>query len=287
MRAWLLVTFTICTLVATGTTDALADAPDSGTPRWPLAVRLLSYGPYVDEGWAHLESIGVHYVFLSVPTAEEKADIRAKLERHHLKPLVFRGNADLASQDFAGQIRPQLETCREFGVKYLFLSAKRGEVPKEEAYNRLRTAGDIARENGVIIVLETHPDLGTNGTTQVETMQAIRHPNVRVNFDTANITYYNHDTTAVAELRKSIGYVATVEFKDHTGAFETWDFPVLGKGVVDFPEIVRLLRQAAYEGPVTIEFEGTKGVELTREQLFQAIADSVAYARSLGVFEGD
>jgi len=266
---------------------SFADPAENEPPRWPLAVRLLSYGPYLDEGWAHLESIGIHHVFLSVPAPEEKADIRAKLEQHHLKPVVFRGSADLASPDFTDQIRPQLETCREFGVKYLFLSAKRGDTPKEEAYKRLRAAGDIARDNSVTIVLETHPDLGTNGTVQIETMQAIRHPNIRVNFDTANITYYNRDTTAVAELKKSIGYVATVEFKDHTGAFETWDFPVLGKGVVNFPEIVRLLRQAAYEGPVTIEFEGTKGVELTKEQLFQAIADSVAYARSLGVFDGD
>lgn len=264
-----------------------AEAAEHEPPRWPLAVRLLSYGPYIEEGWAHLESMGVRHVFLSVPTSEEKAEIRAKLQAHHLQPVVFRGNADLASPDFSDQIRPQLETCREFGVKYLFLSAKRGETPKEEAYRRLRAAGDIARENGVIIALETHPDLGTNGRVQVETMQAIRHPNIRVNFDTANITYYNRDTSAVAELKTSIGYVATVEFKDHTGAWETWDFPVLGKGVVDFPEIVRLLRQAAYEGPVTIEFEGTKGVELTKEQLFQAIADSVSYARSLGVFEGD
>ncbi len=260
-------------------------AQENDTPKWPLAVRLLSYGPYLEEGWAHLASIGVHYVFLSVPGPEEKANIRAKLEQHKLTPVVFRGSADLSSADFVNQIRPQLETCREFGVKYLFLSAKRGETPKEEAYQRLRAAGEVARENGVIIVLETHPDLGTNGTVQVETMQAVRHPNVRVNFDTANITYYNRDTTAEAELTKSLGYVATVEFKDHTGAFETWDFPVLGKGIVNFPQIVRMLRQAAYDGLITIEFEGTKGVELTKEQLFQAIADSVAYARSLGVFE--
>ena len=46
-----------------------------------------------------------------------------------------------------------------------------------------------------------------------------------------------------------------------------------------------LLRESGYAGPVTIEFEGTKGVELTREQTLQAIADSVAFVRSLGGFD--
>jgi inosose dehydratase len=116
-------------------------------------------------------------------------------------------------------------------------------------------------------------------------MQAVNHPNVRVNFDTANVTYYNTNTTAVDELRKSIGYVATVEFKDHTGGFETWDFPVLGQGVVDIPRIISMLRESEYTGPVTLEFEGTKGVELSQEQTLQAIADCVAYARSVGDFK--
>ena len=69
------------------------------------------------------------------------------------------------------------------------------------------------------------------------------------------------------------------------GGFEAWDFPVAGKGTVDFPAIVTVLREHKYAGPVTIEFEGTKGVELTEAQLKQAIADSVAYVRSLGPFD--
>ncbi len=171
------------------------------------------------------------------------------------------------------------------GVKYMFLSAKRGEAPKDAAYERLRAAGDVAREHGVTIALETHPDLGTNGDVQLETMRAIDHPNVRVNFDTANITYYNKDTSAVLELAKIIDYVATIEFKDHSGEFETWDFPVLGQGVVDFPQVVKMLKEHGYAGPVTLEFEGTQGVTLNETEQELAIAESVAYARALASFK--
>lgn len=244
----------------------------------------MSYGDYQDAGWAHLQQIGVKYIFMQVPGPGEVEAAQQKLKPYGLTPLVFRGSADLSKDAFAEELEPQLAVCEQMGVKYLFLSAKRGDSPLEAAYERLRGAGDAAKAHGVIIGLETHPDLGTNGAVQVETMQAVNHPNIRVNFDTANITYYNENTTAVDELKKSIDYVATVEFKDHTGGLETWDFPVLGKGIVDIPAIIAMLREKGYSGPVTLEFEGTKGVELTQEQTLQAIADCVAYARSIGNF---
>ena len=98
------------------------------------------------------------------------------------------------------------------------------------ACDRLRQAGDVARKHGVTISLETHPDLGTNARTHLEPMKTIHHPNVRVNFDTGNITFYNRGTDAVTELKQIVDYVATVEVKDHSGQYMTWNFPALGKG---------------------------------------------------------
>lgn len=260
-------------------------AQQGDAPAWPLAVRIMSYGDFQDAAWEHLPSIGVKYLFMSVPKVDEVEATKLKLKAHGLTPLVFRGSADLSRDSFVEELGSQLDACETMGVHYLFLSAKRGDASKETAYARLRAAGDAAKARGVVIALETHPDLGTNGDVQVETMKAIDHPNVRVNFDTANITYYNEGTTALDELTKSIEYVGTVELKDHTGGLETWDFPMLGKGRVDFPAILALLREHEYRGPITLEFEGTKGVTLDKDQTLQAIADSVAYARTLGQFE--
>lgn len=257
----------------------------SAQPPWPLAVRIHSYGEYQEAAWTHLPQIGVKYLFLSVPEPGEVDATLKKLQTHGLKPLVLRGSAELSKESFVEDITPQLATCKKMGVKYMFLSAKRGETPKEGAYARLRAAGDVAKLHGVTIGLETHPDLGTNGAIQVETMKAVNHPHIRVNFDTANITYYNKETSAIDELKKSVGFLATVEFKDHSGGFETWVFPPVGQGTTDFPAIIRLLEENRYAGPVTIEFEGTKGVELSELETKLAIAESVARVRSLGNFD--
>jgi len=251
----------------------------------PIGVRILSYGKYQECAWTHLPSIGVKYIFIPVPPADQVADTIKKLDEHNLKVLVMRGEADLTQDTCIQQLEEQFKICSQMGVHFLFLSAKRHETPKEVVYERLHRAGDIAEKYNVTIVLETHPDLGTNGDIQIETMKAINHPRVRVNFDTGNITYYNQNTDAVAELKKSIPYVATVEFKDHTSEFETWNFPPLGQGKVNFPEILNILKEHHYNGPITIEFEGIKDVELSESQIKEAIESSVKYLRSLGCFK--
>lgn len=250
----------------------------------PLACRLSSYGKFQDAAWTHLPAIGIKYLFLSVPAPAEIEQTLSRLARHALTPLVLRGEADLSMPSSVDTLSSQLGTCQKMGVRYLFLSPKHGNAPKETAYKHLREAGDIAQSLGVTISLETHPDLGTNGDVHLETMKAVNHPNVRVNFDTGNITYYNRDRNAVDELRKVVDYAATVELKDHNGAFETWVFPPLGEGIVDFKGIIQVLDEHDYAGPVTIEFEGIKGTELDEAATKRAIEGSVTYLRTVGSF---
>ena len=212
-------------------------------------------------------------------------ETRKRLAEHGLKVAVFRGDTDLSRPTSIAEMAEQLATCEKMGVRYMFLSPKHTNVSKEVAIERLKKIGDVAEKHGVVIGLETHPDLGTNGDVHVETMKAIDHPNIRVNFDCANITYYNKNTDALAELKKCIDYVGTAEIKDHNGQYKTWNFPVLGTGVVDIPGMVKLLRKHGYTGPITLEIEGIGGVKRSKEQVKKDIADSADYVRKLGLFD--
>lgn len=274
--------FVITALIPQGSGKAWAD--ESTEPVNALACRLASYGKFQEAAWTHLPSIGVRYVFINAPAADQIEATNKRLAEHGLTAVVMRGDTDLSKADGVDKLAVQLATCKKMGVKYMFLSPKRHGAEKEVIYERLRQAGDIAAKHGVTIALETHPDLGTNGDVHLETMKAINHPNIRVNFDTANITYYNKNTDAPTELKKIIKYVATVEVKDHNGEYKTWNFPALGQGVVNIPEVLRILREHGYTGPVTTEIEGIRGVEWDEAQTKKNIADSVAYVRSLGAF---
>jgi sugar phosphate isomerase/epimerase len=250
---------------------------------WAIACRLSSYGKYEEAAWQHLPSIGVHHVFLGVPEPGEIADVQQRLSDHELKPLVMRGQADLGESRSLDALAGQLAICAKMNVHYMFLSPKHTGASKETAYERLRQVGEIANRHGVVVALETHPDLGTNADVHRETMKHVDHLNVRVNFDTGNITYYNDGADVVAELKKIIDYVATVELKDHGGQPKTWDFPALGQGKIDFAGVLDVLRANGYEGPITLEVEGIEGKPWTEDQTKQAIADSVAFLHKLAM----
>ena len=251
----------------------------------PLACRFASYGQFSDVAWTHLPQIGVHYVFMNIPTADQAESTITRLKDSRLKPLVVRGDVKLTDETYKADLEKQLSLCERMGVRFMFLSVKGQDAPKELLYTRLREAGEIAQRHNVIISLETHPPLGTNADVHLETMKAVNHPNVRVNFDTGNITFYNKGSDACAELEKIIDYVATVELKDHDGNFESWTFPPVGQGVVDMPRIMQILADHHYKGPITLEFEGVKGVELDENGTRKAIAESVAYVRSLACLD--
>lgn len=273
------------TLAVAGGCAGVPPARQAAGPANVLACRLANYGRFQDAAWTHLPSIGIRHVFMNVPAPDQVEAVRARLARHGLIPVVLRGSADLSKPSGVGALAGQLSTCEAMGVRYLFLSVKRHGVDRRVIYERLRRAGEIAREHGVTIALETHPDLGTNGEVLLETMRRVGHPNVRVNFDTGNIHYYNRGTDAPTELAKIVDYVATVELKDHDGRYRTWHFPALGRGVVDFPAVLRILREHGFTGPMTLEIEGIEGVERDEAAVKRDIEVSAATIRSLGRFE--
>lgn len=249
-----------------------------------LGGRIYNYGKHQDEGFAHLRTLGLRYVFIPLPPLKEVDAVQKKLAANGLKTLVARGEVNLTTPNGYEGFAPQLEAAQKLGIKYIFLSPKHPNVSKEDACDRLRSAGELAKKYGITLVLETHPDLGTNADEHLATMKRINHPNVRVNFDTGNITFYNKGLNAVDELKKVLPYVATVEIKDHNGQYQTWNFPAFGRGVVDIPGVLKVLKEHGYSGPITMEIEGITGVERSLDQIKQEIADSVKYLRTLGTF---
>lgn len=267
-------------VVLLGGASRMPDDPHA----WPLACRLASYGKFQESAWAHLPTLGVRYLFLPVPEPDQVEAVKGRLGAAGLTALVVRGDADLGRADALDHLAQQLATCEALGVRYMFLSPKHTGIDREAAIAKLKQAGDLARKHNVTIALETHPDLGTNAATHLETMKAVDHPNVRVNFDTGNITYYNPGADPVAELEAIAPYVATVELKDHNRKPKAWFFPALGTGRIDFPGILGVLDAHGYDGPVTIEVEGVEGQTWDEAATRQAIAASVEYVRKLHAF---
>ncbi|MFV0443073.1 MAG: sugar phosphate isomerase/epimerase family protein [Planctomycetaceae bacterium] len=154
---------------------------------------------------------------------------------------------------------------------------------EQQLWTHLRRIGDAAAKRGITYCCETHPGSCQNAESMLQTMQAVDHPHIRLNFDTGNLYYYNRDVNLEQSLRQVLPYVEHVHLKETPGGFEQWHFVELGSGVVDFRMIREVLESANYAGPYSLELEGIKDEpDPTLPQHHQRVVDSISHLRSCG-----
>ena len=250
-----------------------------------LSCNLGSYRRYRDTAYAHLQKIGVKHVEIPAPNPEDADAVGEVLGYFGLQAATLIVRGDLQDEGVADAFLPGLRAAEKMGVKVVFTSLKAGDLPLDAAYARLRKIGEAAASHGVIVALETHPDLCENAAVALRTVQAVNHPNLRINFDTANVCYYNEGVDVLAELRKIAPYVAAVHLKDTNGGYKAWHFPTLGEGIVNYREVFAIMNGVGMRGPFTMELEGIQGQTLNLKQQHASVTQSVAHLRSIGVID--
>lgn len=183
----------------------------------------------------------------------------------------------------------KLDLARHFDVTLAVGNAGEVEDPAQlpTLYEHLTQIGDHAAELGMTYCFETHSGICCDHRGMLETMHALQHPHLKLNFDTGNILYYNRKIDGEVALAKVCHDVRHVHLKDTSGEYQDWNFPALGcGGAVNFVRVLEILRTCGFQGPYSLEIEGVTGEpELTLPQFQKRIADSVQYLRDIGYFD--
>lgn len=210
------------------------------------------------------------------------AELKSIAEENGIRFVSAFGHADLRLSTGVDVLKQQVEVGADLGVRFFTVSAPE---KSREVYDHLLELADYALRRGVLICLETHPPLVSDARVALQTMNDLKHSNIRINFDTANPYYYNEKIDIVAELDKMVEYVAHVHLKESRKRFEDWYFPALGEGegCIDFPAIFRVLDRAGFRGPFSLELEGIRGEERSLELYHGRVERSIAYLREIGV----
>ncbi|HEV3121480.1 MAG TPA: sugar phosphate isomerase/epimerase family protein [Isosphaeraceae bacterium] len=178
---------------------------------------------------------------------------------------------------------------RWFGVSVVVSGASQPADAEERrtVIAHLRRLGEMAATLGVTVALETHKGPTENAQAMLQLMSDVDHPQIRLNFDTGNIAYYNRGADPVAELERVANLVRNVHLKDNRGGFEDWFFPALGAGgSVNFRRVREVLDTVGFTGPYTIELEGIGGEpEPGPEVRQERIKQSVFHLHECGYFD--
>ena len=223
-------------------------------------------------------------------TTEQLAAVARRLADHDVRLSscnVTSGNP--LDPDVLAVTLRKLDTAADLGVSLVVGGA--GEADSDEdlqtLYEHLRQIGDHAAKLGLTYCFETHPGICQDHGGMIDTMHELEHPQLRINFDTANILYYNQPINGEIALAKVCQWVSHMHLKDSHGEFHDWYFPALGHGgAVDFVRVLELMEVCGFEGPYSLEIEGIEGEgELTLETTHQRIVDSVEHLKICGYFD--
>ena len=224
---------------------------------------------------------GLELVWTEETTVDQVA---AALAPHGLRLTSLHAQCPLEDDALPAVLGQRAAQAADLGATYLFVSAHAGEMSKQEAYERLRRLGDAVAPHQVYLAMETHPDLCQNAANMLETMAGVDHPWVGINYDTANVLYYNEGVDTVGELERVTDHVRGVHFKDTCGKFKDGNFPVFGEGVVDFAAVDQVLTSGGYTGPCAMELEGPTFNAQDRADLAAKVARCVDHLRRVGAF---
>lgn len=152
---------------------------------------------------------------------------------------------------------------------------------------------DVFQEQGVKFALEVHPtEIAFDVASAERAIQALDgHPAFGFNYDPSHLGYQGVDY--VRFIRKFGERIFHVHMKDvywakspvEAGVFgghlsfgdprRFWDFRSLGRGSIDFEEIIRALNDVRYTGPLSVEWEDGK---MDREH---GAAEACAFVRRI------
>ena len=138
---------------------------------------------------------------------------------------------------------------------------------------RFRPILDVFQQEGVRFALEVHPtEIAFDVSSAERALQAVgNHPAFGFNYDPSHFGYQGVDYVAFIEQfgdRIFHAHMKDVWWSDvpkRSGVFgghldfghrdRFWDFRSLGRGRIDFEEVVRALNRVNYQGPLSIEWE--------------------------------
>ena len=147
----------------------------------------------------------------------------------------------------------------------------------------LKEVADVAATDNIILAMENHMDFAAD--EQLEILERVDSPYLRVTLDTGNNLRILEDPIEV--VRKLAPYAVATHVKDITatgkGSPATewrkfWPTVPLGMGIIDFPQVLKILKENNYQGSLNVEIDF---LDPRWQDDDKAVEESIAYLRKI------
>lgn len=155
------------------------------------------------------------------------------------------------------KVKTALDEAAEMGCSCLRIFAGGYDLDWETWRGKIAEAiaacTEHAKQNNVVMALENHGALCRNSVQQRYYLETVDSPWLRANVDIGN--YWNGGELPETGVRAMARYASMVHVKDLRRINGTLVSVPVGEGEINFDTCFRLLSEAGYAGPLTLEYE--------------------------------
>jgi hydroxypyruvate isomerase len=221
------------------------------------------------------------YSFWSASEADQDAMLKVQ-QQNGMKCASISGTGSAGSSTgltragqekaYFDEITARAKIAAKFGgaQPIIFVGRTQPDIPWEtqrtQIVSGLKQAGDIAKEYGVVLVMEPLSSNGTQNRMALDTaavafpvIDEVAHPNVKICFDMYHLQLMEGNIATHLRQGLTKGWIALVQIGEVPGRKEP------GTGEIDYAYIMRVLREANYKGYVDTEM----GTSTTPEAAMQ------------------
>ena len=266
-----LLTLAALLLLAKPAEAQLINGP-RGYEDFKIGIAGYTYRSYdIDQTLAFLKSMEVHYLsvkdwWLPLDSTKEQMDaFKAKCREYDVEPYIL------------GPIymRSEAEVDRAFAYAERYGADVFIGVPNYELTDYMIKK---VKDTGIKVAIHTHGPDGAPFPNIQKVAEVYKDPSLGIGccMDLGHSVRMGEDI--VKDIKKYKAWIYDIHIKDESEASkkgQTWE---MGRGVMDFRPIVKVLRQIKYKGVVSLEFEKNG------KNPHPGVAESIGYLR--GVSDG-
>ncbi len=217
----------------------------------------------------------------------EAPSIRDLLHQHALQALTLDiTDIDPLSAAWVDATPLALESASTLGAKIVIINAgddREDSQRRTTLLDRHRRLADLAAGRGLLLAFDTLPGLCGDVRQMLRTIEDLRHPAVRLNFDTGRYLQQNPWSSGEVGLQRVFAHLASLRVTSFTAGVEPQEFPPLGQGGdVDCSRTLQILRGLEFAGPCTIAFDPCTRTPPTPQQCEGWLRQSVQHLRGCG-----
>jgi len=239
-----------------------------------------------------IEGLSEHIKSQDLEDSAFEKRIGTMMRQFRLSSIAFSAHMDLSKEEAVPLFEKKMRFAKSLGAK--IINTFSGPLKRINTfYENIKSIDKLAKSMDLIVALETHGDI-ISDRSSLSVIEKINSENVRINYDFVNSF---HSTRGKIDLEKDfeamLKYIVHLHLKDTRLEKGTWHFTQIGKGIIDYQGIFKILRKSPQKIPMSIELplrlemkEGEAPIKtkspLDIGQINKIVSDSLSYVRRLG-----